>query len=203
LNLKSIDWRFFQRLANPNAASDLNVFLEKLPQNAGNTVLMAAGIAWGTALAAGLYASMQAKDLVKMRQSFRETTALQPMVPKINESPVSQQEVKDFVQTLLSTYPGLIVKQQGAEIYIASASTGAFGEFREAVGHVQNGGSGWHVSVDRLCVGRECTKDQLAILLKIGKVSVDKPAGSTASIDPGGKTADAPAAKTEVKADAK
>ncbi|MBU0859598.1 MAG: hypothetical protein KJ667_06650, partial [Alphaproteobacteria bacterium] len=64
---------------------------------------------------------------------------------------------------------------QGAGVFITSTTTGNFGEFREAIGHVQNGGSGWRVTVDRLCVGRECDRDKLAALLKISTVSVDKP----------------------------
>jgi hypothetical protein len=47
--LKSFDWRALQKYASPKAASDLNTFLEALPQNAGKTMLIIAGIAWAAA----------------------------------------------------------------------------------------------------------------------------------------------------------
>jgi hypothetical protein len=41
---------------------------------------------------------------------------------------------------------------------------------------MQNGGSGWRVSLDKMCVGRECgDKDKLGVSLKVNKVSVENP----------------------------
>ena len=174
MNLKSFDWRKLQRYFSPQASSDLNTFLEHLPQTAGQTILIAAGIAWASGAAAGLFATIQSKELVTMRAELAETKALQPAVPRIRDVPVAATEVQEFAKVLSATYPGLVIKQQGPAIFITAASTSSFGQFREAVGHVQNGGSGWRVNVEKLCVGRECTKDKLAVLLKINKVSVDK-----------------------------
>jgi hypothetical protein len=175
LNLKSFDWRRLKHYFSPQAAGDLNIFLEKLPQNAGQSILIAAGIAWAIGAAAGLFATMQTRSLTELRATLAETKALQPAVPKIRDVPVSADEVKNFAAVLAGTYPGLMIKQQGPAIYITSPNTGSFGQFREAIGHVQNGGSGWRVNVEKLCVGRECDKDKLAVLLKINKVSVDRP----------------------------
>lgn len=154
---------------------DLNDFLEHLPQRAGQTILIAAGVAWATGAAAGLFATIQARGLVELRAELKETKALQPMVPKITDVPVNPKEVDDFTKIMAITYPGLAIKNQGPAIFITAQNTSSFGQFREAVGHVQNGGSGWRVSVEKLCVGRECEREKLAVLLKINKVSVDKP----------------------------
>jgi hypothetical protein len=175
LDIKSFDWRKYQRYVSPQAANDLSLFLEKLPQNAGKTVLLVAGIAWAAAAGIGLYTTIQVKSLTTLQAQLKETKALQPMVPKLKDVPVDSTAIKSFAQTLTETYPGLSVRQQGTSISMAAKTTASFGQFREAVGHVQNGGSGWRVSVDKLCVGRECPRDQLAALLKISKVSVDKP----------------------------
>lgn len=175
MKLKSFDWRKLQRYFSPQAAEDLNVFLERLPQTAGQTILVAAGIAWATGAAAGLFAYMQVKSLTEYRAELSETKALQPMVPRIKDVPVSADEVKRLSETLAATYPGLTVKQQGPAIFITAATTAGFGQFREAIGHVQNGGSGWRVNLEKLCVGRECAREKLAALLKINKVSVEKP----------------------------
>ena len=165
----------FQRLMSPQASKDLNVFLEKLPQTAGQTALIAAGIAWMAAAALGLYTSVQLKSLAELGAKLKETKALKPMVPKIKDTPISQDELKAFATDLAKIYTSLTIKQQGANFQITAKSTGLFGVFREAVGHVQNGGTGWRVTVDKMCVGRECDQNQLGIFLKVSKVSVDKP----------------------------
>ena len=102
--------------------------------------------------------------------------AVKPLVPTLRDVPVSRNEVTEFYNSFAATYPMLDIKQSGPSIQISAKSTALFGAFREAIGHVQNGGNGWRVSVDKLCVGRECGGNSLAVLLKINKVSVDKPA---------------------------
>ena len=164
-----------QRLMSPQASKDLNVFLEKLPQTAGQTALIAAGIAWMAGAALGLYTAVQLKSLAELNAKLKDTKALKPMVPKITDIPVPQAELKTFAEDIARIYPNLEIKQHGSNIQIMAKSTGLFGVFREAIGHVQNGGAGWRVTVDKACVGRECKDNQLGIFLKINKVSVDKP----------------------------
>ncbi|MCB1556130.1 MAG: hypothetical protein KDJ15_02335 [Alphaproteobacteria bacterium] len=176
MDLKSFDWRSMQRYFTPQASADLNVFLERLPQNAGQTVLIAAGIAWAAGAAIGLYTTMQLQTLTTLRAELKETEALKPPVPRIRDVPVSKADIEKFTETLIKIYPNLTFKPQGAAIYITAGSTAYFSQFREAIGHVQNGGSGWRVAVEKLCVGRECKGDKLGVLLKINKVSVDKSA---------------------------
>lgn len=175
MDFKSFDWRALQKYLSPTAANDLNAFLEKLPQTAGQTALVAAGIAWMAAGALGLYTFIQVKAMTELRAQLKETRALKPLVPNLRDVPVPQAEVANFHKSLASTYPNLDIKQQGPNIQIMAKSTSQFGSWRESIGHVQNGGSGWRVSVDSMCVGRECSGNELGVLLKINKVSVDNP----------------------------
>lgn len=174
LDLKKFDMTMVKKMMDPKAAGDLNVFLERLPQNAGKTVLIAAGIAWAMAGALGLYASIQATALTELRAKLMEAEALTPIVPKIQDVPIDGEEVKAFVEKTKTAYPGLAFEVSGSSILITSSRTSDFSMFREAIGHMQNGGSGWRVSLDKLCVGRECDKNyKLAVSLKVNKVSVE------------------------------
>lgn len=175
MDFKSLNLASFKRYLNPQATNDLNVFLEKLPHNVGHTALIAAAIAWCSGGAVGLYAFMQTRSLTELRAQLSETSALKPVVPVIKDIPVEPTEIKRFVESLKKTYPGLDITDRGSSINISAVNTSAFGQFREAIGHLQSGGTGWRVSVEKLCVGRECTQNKLQALLKINKVSVDKP----------------------------
>lgn len=163
-----------QHYLSPQAMDDLNGFLEKLPQTAGHGVLIAAGITWGIAAAVGLFTVVQIQNLTTLRAELVETKALQPAVPLIRDVPVPQNEVKAFADDLQRIYTGLKIEQQGATISISAPTTSYFGQFREAIGHVRNGGKGWRMTMERLCVGRECNRDKLSVVLKINKVSVEK-----------------------------
>lgn len=174
-NLSSLDWRSFQRFFSAQAADDLNKFLENLPHTAGQAALMAAGIAWMFGAMLGLYATVQVQKLTELRIDLDSASALQPIVPTVRDVSVSSNEIRSFAERMQGVYNGLTIRPQGGSILITSSSTSNFGQFREAIGHVQNGGAGWKVSVERLCVGRECDRDHLAALLKINKVSVDNP----------------------------
>jgi len=175
LDFKSFDWRSLQKYLSAQSANDFNIFLEKLPDLAGQSALMAAAIAWASGAAFGLFATVQAKKLTELRAQLMETKALKPSVPVIHDVPVPQADVKKFVSVLTGLYADLTIRQQGASITITSPSTAHFGEFREAVGHVQNGGNGWRVTVDKLCVGRECEREKLTATLKVNKVTVERP----------------------------
>jgi hypothetical protein len=173
--LKSFDWRSLKKYASPQAADDLNIFLEKLPQHSGNTLLIIAGITWAAAGGIGLYTTVQIQKLTELRIELDEAQALSPIVPVVTNVAVSKEEVTAFVDKTKDVYSDLSIKDNGSSIVITADSTGLFGQFREAIGHVQNGGSGWRVNVENLCVGRECDRNPLSAELKINKVSVDKP----------------------------
>ena len=175
MNFKFFDMNMVKKMFSSRASADLNVFLENLPQNAGKTILIAAGIAWGTAAATGLFTAIQAQKLTELRAELKETESLKPSVPSIKNVPIAKSEVEKFVEKSKESYRGLDIKVNGSSIIISAKSTRNFAEFREALGHMQNGGNGWRVSLEKLCVGRECDKNiKLAASLKVNKVSVDK-----------------------------
>ncbi len=173
MDFKKLDFKNVKKYLNPKSADDLNRFLENLPQNAGNAALIAAAIAWGLAAALGLYTSIQTQSLIELRAELKETEALKPIVPEIKDISVAKSEVEAFVEKAKKSYGGLNVTAKGSIITITANNTSNFTEFREALGHVQNGGANWRVTLDKLCVGRECDKTKkLVASLKINKVEV-------------------------------
>jgi hypothetical protein len=176
LNLKTFDFNSLKKYFSSQSSDDLNRFLENLPQNAGKTVLMAAAIAWGTAAAFGLYTAIQTQNMTELRAKLKETEALKPTVPIIKNVAIPKTAVDAFIESAKKSYRGINITAKGSTIVITANSTANFTEFREAIGHVQNGGAGWRVSLEKLCVGRECDKRfKLAVSLKVNKVSVENP----------------------------
>jgi hypothetical protein len=173
--LSSFNWRSLQKYANPKAADDLNAFLEKLPQNSGKTVLMAAAIAWGVAGAVGLYATVQFQKVTDLRAALSEAEALKPIVPIVKNTAVKNEDLAPFIDKTKKIYPGLDVSARDNIISISAKSTSSFGQFREAIGHVHNGGVGWQIGIKSLCIGRECKNNPLSVDSSVNKVSVDKP----------------------------
>lgn len=173
--LQNFNWRSLQKYTSPQAAEDLNHFLEKMPQNAGQTMLIIAGIAWSVAGVLGLYTTVQIQKLTEFRAQLQDAAAIKPIVPIVRDVPVDRKAVEKFVERTAKTYNNLEIEASGASITIRAKSTALFGQFREAMGHVQNGGSGWRVNIDSFCVGRECDGQPLGASLKINKVSVEKP----------------------------
>jgi len=171
-SLKNFDYRSLKKYASPQATEDLNTFLEKLPQNSGQTMLMIAGVAWATAGAVGLFTAVQLQKMSEIRIELEEAEALQPIVPKIVENAVNKDQVEKFSDRAKDIYPGLEFRSSGSTITMNARELGAFGQFREAIAHTQNGGQGWRVSVQKLCVGRECDRYPLAASLQINTVSV-------------------------------
>ncbi len=176
MDFKSFDLSALQKLADPKLAGDFNAYLEQLPERAGQTILIAAGIVWAVAAAAGLFTTIKVQQLTELRNTVKEAQALVPVVPKISDKPISAGEVKAFAEQSSKAYKGLNITANGSTVVITSTSTANYAQFREAIGHVQNGGQGWRVSLQKFCVGRDCDKQfKLAASLSINKVSVEKP----------------------------
>ena len=171
-SLSNFDWRSLQKYFSPQATNDLNVFLERLPQNTSQLVLIIAGITWAVAGGVGLGVTVKVQQLTELRTQYEEAQALQPMVPKVDDVAVDPSEIKEFALKISDIYKDIEIKPSGSQITLLAKSLIHFGQFREAIGHVQNGGSGWRVNVERLCVGKECDRQPLAATLKINKVRV-------------------------------
>ncbi len=173
-SVSKIDWRALNKYTSPKAMDDLNAFLEKMPQNTNQSLLIAAAIIWSFAAALGLYTTVKMQEFAEFSSESEEAQALLPPVPKIQNKPVNANEIKTFVEQLEEIYKGLEIKGNSANITIQAKSTSMYGQFREAIGHVQNGGQGWRVNVAKLCVGKECKQSPLSAHLKISKVTVEK-----------------------------
>lgn len=171
----NFDIRSLKKYTSPHAADDLNKFLEKMPVHAGQTMLMIAAITWMAAGAAGLYATVQLQKLTELKAELEEAVAGQPKVPTIQETGIASTDVQKFADNMEDIYPGIRVSSNGSSITLSAGSTASFGQWREAIGHVHNGGSTWKVRTENMCVGRECGREPLSITLKINKISVNAP----------------------------
>jgi len=173
-DFKNIDYKAIAKYLNPRSFSNLDVFLETLPQNTSKTMLIIVAAVWACAGAMGLFATVKMQEASQLSVERMEASALLPAVPRIQDKPVRTKDVMAFVDELQKTYKGLEIKGGSSNIVVTAKSTSMFGQFREAIGHIQNGGLGWRVNVDKLCVGKECSPNPLAASLKINKVSVEK-----------------------------
>lgn len=174
-SLQNFDWRSLKKYTSPRAIEDLNTFLEGLPNHVSKSMLIAAGLAWGLAGGTGVYTTIQLQKLTALRVELEEAKAINPTIPTIEKLAVSSATISKFVENIDPIYSGLSIKAQGSSITITGSEIRAFGQFREAVGHVLNGGQEWRVDVDKMCIGRECDKFPLSVSLKVHKVSVSNP----------------------------
>lgn len=169
---------FFKKITSPKASGDLNAFLENLPKKTGQTLLIMTGVAWAGVGLVAVYATMQLQAFTELRAELQETEAVNPAVPSIENRSVSREEVDTFVKQAEKIYKNIAFDAKGNTITISGNSTQLFGRFREAVGHVQNGGKGWRVTIKELCVGRECKeskKKPLDITLNINRIEIKEP----------------------------
>ncbi|MFP4097981.1 MAG: hypothetical protein ACLFP8_02515 [Alphaproteobacteria bacterium] len=173
-SIKKLNYKTLVKYANIRSFDNLEVFLEKIPQNTSNTTLIMAACVWAFAGVLGLYTTVKMQEVAQLSVELKEASALLPAVPRIQDKPVRATEVRAFVDELQKTYKGLEIKVNSSNINVSAKSTSMFGQFREAIGHVQNGGLGWRVNVEKLCVGKECKPNPLTASLKINTVSVEK-----------------------------
>ena len=175
MSSNSFDWKSLQKFLNPEAANDLSRFMDKMPVHAGKSALIAAGIAWAAVAALGLFAVMQAKELTELRATLQTSEAIRPLVPTITQTPVPAADLNKVENQYKAAYPSLTVRASNGSISIKSKQTSDFAQFREAIGQVVNSGKGWKVTVDSMCVGRECKEGGLNATLKVQKLKIDKP----------------------------
>lgn len=185
MDFKKVNFAALSQYATPRAMGDLNNFIEKLPENAGKTILVAAGISWLMVAILGLFTTIQAQDLNNLRAQLQDAKALKPIVPTISEVPVPDTSIREYIKKIESVYKPLEVKPEGGGIAITGPQTAMFSIFREAATQIQNGGGGWKVAVTKMCVGRECPQKQLSIVLKINKINIDKPESTPVTYLPG------------------
>ena len=160
---------------SPQGMNDFNIFLEQMPMRAGYGVLVAGGIAWFVGGLAVVYATTVAKDVAEIRAELIKSEALKPVVAKLVKTPVSQNEIDKFVQKINPLYKDVsIAGARGGAISMSSGSGRYFGAFREAINHAYNGGQRWRLSLESLCVGRECDGGFLNGTFKVNTLKVQR-----------------------------
>lgn len=173
------DFRKLQKYTSPQAFNDLNDFIEALPVRAGQGMLIAAGIAWAVAGAAIFYAIIHAGQVAELRSELLKAESLVPQVPKIVRESVPDAQVKEFVERVNVAYDNVKVTSSGNTIKVVSGNGRFFGAYREAVGHLFNGGNtrngeSWRIDVKSMCVGRDCKPNFLSGEFTVYKLGVDK-----------------------------
>lgn len=173
MKLNKFDFRALQHLFSSKAADDLNRFLENLPKYTGQTVLLAATIVWISAGVVGLFTTVQIQRYTELRAELEEAEALKPIVPEISETPVSKEQLETFVERAKEAYRGVKIELKGKNtIRISAKATSNYTEFREAVGHVLSSGHVWKITLDEMCLGRECSGQKLMAVLRVSEIKV-------------------------------
>lgn len=172
-----LDTVTLKRLLSPHAYKDLDSFVEQLPMRAGQGIIIAGVAAWIAAGLAITYVTMQANHIMELRADILKAEALKPTVPVISKVNVPMAEIDALGKKLADLYPQVTVNASAGHIEINGVSTDKYGAFREAVGHAFNGGTGWRLSTQSLCVGRECKGPQLQGVFNVYRLQVDKPTG--------------------------
>lgn len=163
------------RYLSPQGMGDLNKFLEQMPVRAGYGILIAGGIAWFVAGIAVVYATTLAKDVASIRAELVKSEALKPVVPQIVNTPVPDEEIKAFAEKVNPLYKDVNINMlQGGKITVSATSGQFFGAFREAINHAYNGGQGWRLALNSLCVGRECKGSFLSGEFSVNRIKVQR-----------------------------
>ena len=157
----SFDWRVLKRYTSSESFNDLNNFLEKLPDNVGTTLLSIGGAAWLLAGATIMFANIESIKVQELQAELYKKQALTPNVPTVTTQQVSTEQIEAFVARLQKQFERFDITinvDRDGSVLIQGREGRQYGAFREAVGHLQNGGSDWRVNVKEVCVDRECTK---------------------------------------------
>lgn len=158
--MKSFDFSQLNAQINkylsPQGMTDMNRFIEQMPLRAGYGILIAGGIAWFIGGLAVVYATTVAKDVAEIRAELVKSEALKPVVAKLVRQPVPTNQVENFVERTNPRYKNVSISSRGNKITLVSTQERYWGAFREAINHAYNGGQRWRLSLESLCVGREC-----------------------------------------------
>lgn len=162
------------RYLSPQGMVDINRFIEQMPMRAGYGVLMAGGIVWLIAGLAIVYATTIARDVAELRSELVKSEALKPVVARLVQQAVPVQDVEAFVDRVNPKYKDVAISSKGNEITFTSSNGRYFGAFREAINHAYNGGQRWRLSLESLCVGRECTTGFLSGTFNVNMLKVQR-----------------------------
>lgn len=145
---------------------------------AGQAAVIAGAVCLLFAALSVTYVVMQANNIMSLRADILKAEALKPTVPVINKAPVVDAEVAAFVKKIEGLYSQVSFAANGARVEMRASNVDKYGAFRESVGHLFNGGKGWRITVEEMCVGRECKNNTPVFgAFTVHTLRVDKPAG--------------------------
>jgi len=181
INFRKFNLASLQRYTSPQAVKDLDSFLDALPINVGTNALIAACF---TFLVAGVSVWFTAQELEKVSQLHEDLTnikALQPPVPVLKEIPVDIKTLKPAGDKIASTFSGIKVVAGAGSVKISAQDSDYFPQFLAAISYLQRSGRNWKVSVNAMCLGRDCKGPQLYADLKVSTITFGEPAKITRS----------------------
>lgn len=159
---------------SPQGANDMNRFIEQMPMRAGYGILIAGGIAWFVGGLAVVYATTVAKDVSNIRAELLKSEALKPVVASLVRTPVPAADIEIFVDRVNPLYRDVDITANASKIVMSSSNGRYFGAFREAINHAYNGGQRWRLSLESLCVGRECEGGFLSGTFNVNTLKVQR-----------------------------
>lgn len=159
---------------SPQGMNDMNKFVEQMPMRAGYGVLIAGGVAWLVGGLAVVYATTVAKDVSDIRTELIKSEALKPVVASLVKTPVPAKDIDKFVERVNPLYRDVDIKSNASKIVMSASNGRYFGAFREAVNHAYNGGQRWRLSLESLCVGRECKGGFLSGTFNVNTLKVQR-----------------------------
>lgn len=176
--MKKFDFKAFNAAINkylsPQGMNDMNRFIEQMPLRAGHGILIAGGIAWFVGGLAVVYATTVAKDIADIRAELIKSEALKPVVASLVRQPVANDDIAKFVERVNPLYKDVQISTKGSKVTMVSSSGRYFGAFREAINHAYNGGQRWRLSLESLCVGRECDGGFLSGTFNVNTLKVQR-----------------------------
>lgn len=163
-----------KRYLSPYTYRDINTFAQQLPEKAGQTSLLAGGLLWTIAAFALIFATVEAEKTAKIRAEILNQNAMTPQVPDIVKTAVQPILLETYAAKMEKQYPDLSITSDQSVVHISADDTKHFGKWREATSHLYNGGDGWRLSIEHLCVGRECDDQELSVKFSVNTLKIQE-----------------------------
>jgi hypothetical protein len=175
MDLKDFNMGTIQKYTSPQAMKDFDAFLDKLPLNVGYNALIAAGVVCLMGAASVWFSAQQLQEVSKLHADLTNVQALQPPVPVLKYTPVSEDVLKPLAKKIEATFKGVKIQTSAGGMKLSALDTDYFPQFLAAISYLQRGGRNWKVKTETLCVGRDCKADKLSADLKVDMVSFGAP----------------------------
>jgi len=175
MDLKKINLATIQRYTSPQAVKDFDTFLDNLPVNVGYNALIAAGAICMLAAASVWFSSLELQKVSKLHADLTNVKALQPPVPVLKSVPVGDKILKPLGEKVAADFKGIVIATADGDVKVTAQDTDYFPQFLASISYIQRGGRNWKVSINELCVGRDCKNSKLYADLKVSVVQIAAP----------------------------